>query len=205
MITVITSEARSECTRQLDQIFRARKRMFVDLFKWELPITDGCYEQDQFDGEEAIYLYAGNSAGQHIGSLRLLPTTGRHLMSEIFPQMCESGSPADPGVWEITRLCYSTDLRMSQRLEVRRMLATALVEFGLIWGISRYICLCDVGLISQVISLGWDCEPLGMPQRIGSAQCGALSINISPETLKLFRDRFGLKPPILRLPLPAAA
>jgi acyl-homoserine lactone synthase len=205
MITVITAASRLLCTDQLGLMFRARKRMFVDLFKWDLDVIDGCYEQDQFDTDDAVYLYAADAKGRHAGSLRLLPTTGRHLMREIFPDLCEGGPPVDPGVWEITRLCYATETRMAERVRIRQQLATALVEFGLLWGISRYTCLCDVGLISQVLSLGWDCEPLGLPRPVGAAQCGALAINISPETLKLFRDRFGLKPPIVQLPLAAAA
>lgn len=205
MITVITADSRAQCSDKLDMMFRARKRMFVDLLKWDLDVVDGVYEQDQFDTDEAIYLFAGDAAGRHVGSLRLLPTTGRHLMRDVFPRMCEGGPPVRSDVWEITRLCYATDVRMAERVRIRQRLATALVEFGLLWGVSRYTCLCDVGLISQVLALGWDCEPLGLPQPVGGAQCGALAINISTETLKLFRDNFGLKPPTLQLPLPAAA
>jgi acyl-homoserine lactone synthase len=205
MITVVTGDCRALHADKLDMMFRARKRMFVDLLKWNLNVVDGCYEQDQFDTDEAIYLYAGDASGRHVGSLRLLPTTGRHLMQEVFPDLCEGGPPIHPDVWEITRLCYATDVRMAERLRIRQRLATALVEFGLLWGVSRYTCLCDVGLISQVLALGWDCEPLGMPRQVGGVHCGALAINISTETLKLFRDRFGLKPPTLQFPVAAAA
>lgn len=63
----------------LRAMFEARKRVFVDLLKWEVPVVDGRYEVDQFDDEEAAYLIVVGADGGHAGSARLLKTTRPHL------------------------------------------------------------------------------------------------------------------------------
>ena len=37
-------------------MFEARKRVFVDLLKWDVPVLDDAYEIDQFDTPDASYL-----------------------------------------------------------------------------------------------------------------------------------------------------
>ena len=39
--------------RLLRTMFEARKRVFVDLLKWDVPVLEGAYEIDQFDTREA--------------------------------------------------------------------------------------------------------------------------------------------------------
>ena len=53
-------------------IVEARKRVFVDLLKWGVPVLDGTWELDQFDNEEAIYIVIADAGGRHLGSARLL-------------------------------------------------------------------------------------------------------------------------------------
>jgi len=40
----------------LRAMFAARKAVFVDLLKWDVPVLGGAYEIDQFDDEHAAYL-----------------------------------------------------------------------------------------------------------------------------------------------------
>ena len=40
----------------LREMFEARKRVFVDLLKWDVPVLEGRFEIDQFDDEHAAYL-----------------------------------------------------------------------------------------------------------------------------------------------------
>ena len=40
----------------LRAMFEARKRVFVDLLKWDVPVLDDAYEIDQFDTPVASYL-----------------------------------------------------------------------------------------------------------------------------------------------------
>lgn len=51
-------------------LFEARKRVFVDLLKWDIPVLDGRYEVDQFDTSDAEYLILTDQRAAHRASAR---------------------------------------------------------------------------------------------------------------------------------------
>ena len=171
-----------------DAMFRDRKRIFVDLRKWRVPVIDGEFEVDQFDGSRTVYCIATDEYGEHRGSIRLLPSDGPHILADLFPYLCDDEVPTGPDIWELTRACVSPRLTPSERREVRNGLTTAVVEYALYRGIRAYTCIADSGWLSQVLALGWDCRPLGIPRLIDRSMTGALQIDITPETPTLLKD-----------------
>ena len=199
MVNLITSYNRSKFRAPLEAMHRDRKKIFVDTLKWDVPVVDGQYEVDQFDTDEALYLVALAADRQrHLGSVRLLPTTGPHLLSEVFPFLCDNGVPVGEDIYEITRLCTAPAKDIDPRL-IRRKLATAMCEFGLLYGINTYTCVTHVQYLTHLLAVGWECEPLGEPKQVGADVVGALSISITPATLQLFREKLGSRRPVLEL------
>ena len=199
MVNLITSYNRSKFRAPLEAMHRDRKKIFVDALKWDVPVVDGQYEIDQFDTDEALYLVAlAPDRQRHLGSVRLLPTTGPHLLSEVFPFLCEKGVPVGEDIYEITRLCTAPARDIEPKL-IRRRLATAMCEFGLLYGINKYTCVTHIQYLTHLLAVGWECEPLGEPQRVGDDVVGALSISITPATLQLFREKLGTRRPVLEL------
>ncbi len=199
MVDVITANNRHRFTSLIDQMHRDRKAVFVDRLKWDVPVVDGKYEIDQFDIDDAIYLVATDAKHQrHLGSVRLLPTTGPHLLGDVFPHLCDKSVPTGDDVWEITRMCThpSKDL---DGLAIRRQLVVALCEFGLLYGIRTYTVVTHVQMLSALLAVGWECEPLGEPQLVAGDMVGAMAIKISPATLQLFRSRAPSRVPVLQL------
>jgi len=86
-------------------MFRDRKTLFVDLLGWDVPVVDDAFEIDRYDSGAALYLIAFDDDGQHIGSMRLLPTVPGHLLSDLFAELCKGDIPRGRDVMEITRLC----------------------------------------------------------------------------------------------------
>lgn len=166
---------------------RDRKRVFVDLLKWNVPVVDGEFEIDQFDHAAAVYLISADESG-HRGSLRLLPTTQPHILGSLFPELCDGDVPAGPTVYEITRCCFSPRIRAAERLKVRNQLATAAVEFALFNGIDTYTCIAEGAWYSQILAMGWLCEPIGLPRISRNALLGALKISITQETPRLLQE-----------------
>jgi N-acyl-L-homoserine lactone synthetase len=195
MLHVISRENRAGFATALAQMHRDRKTVFVDRLGWRLPIRDGGFEIDQFDGDDAVYLLATDDQGGHQGSLRLLPTTQPHLLSEVFPDLCERGVPRAPDIWEITRLCTAPDL--ADPRPVRQQLLLGVVEFALMSGIRRYTCMTHVPYLNAVLAVGWDCEPLGLPREDSGVTVGAIAINVTAETLAIVRERVGHRTPVL--------
>lgn len=54
MAKIITIENKSKFEQELASMFAERKRIFVDLLKWKIPVTNDRYEIDQFDDDVAI-------------------------------------------------------------------------------------------------------------------------------------------------------
>src|SRR3546814_17961623 len=77
MIHIIDNHLAPGSQPLLQSMFADRKRLFVDLFGWDVPVIDGQYEIDQFDNAHTIYLIAAADDGQHEASLRLFPTSQR--------------------------------------------------------------------------------------------------------------------------------
>jgi acyl-homoserine lactone synthase len=197
MIQLVTGFDRPLFERELAQMFRERKRVFVDRLGWEVPVVDGEFEIDQFDTDDAVYLLALDAAGVQLGSCRLLPSTGPHLLGDVFPHLCERGVPRGEDVWEITRMC-TTEAAADAPRPVRQRLMIGMVEFALLNGIRRFTLVSHLAYLSSILAGGMDCEPLGLPQAHGDQTVGALAINVTPETLAYLRKRVGQVGPVLR-------
>ena len=79
---------------------------------------------------------------------------------------------------------------------VRRQIATALCEFGLLYGINKYTCVAHVQWLSNLLAVGWECEPLGEPRQVGEEMIGAMSISADSP----FNAAFGaLRTAVLRI------
>jgi N-acyl-L-homoserine lactone synthetase len=166
----------------MQAMFAARKKVFVDLLKWDVPVLDGRFEVDQFDDQFANYLILADSAGTHLGSARILPTTRPHILGDLFPDLCEPPSPRGPGTFEITRFCLDRGLTARERREVRDQLVLALVDHALANGISRYVAIAEMGWYRQIVGFGWQCTTLGAPREHKCGTIAAICIAIDETT-----------------------
>lgn len=187
MVQVINALNKTDHPKMVDAMLRDRKRVFVDLLRWNVP-TQGDHEIDGFDDDHAEYLVICDPAnGAHLGSLRLLRTDRPHILGSLFPHLCATKVPQGTAIREITRLCLSPRLRARDRLHVRNRLATALVEYGMLSGISSYTGVAEMAWLTQILALGWRCEPLGLPQPDGHSQIGALRIYVDMDSIARLR------------------
>lgn len=166
----------------LRAMFEARKRVFVDLLKWDVPVLAGTWELDHFDDEEATYVIIADGHGAHLASARLLKTTRPHLLDGLYPMLVEGAVPSGEDVREITRFCIDPSQRAPERRQARDMLVTALTRHGLAAGISRYTGVAEIGWYQQIAAFGWDCEPLGDPRIVGGRMLAAMVIAIDEHT-----------------------
>lgn len=166
----------------LRAMFAARKSIFVDLLKWDLPVIDGRFEVDQFDDRHATYLILTDTAGTHLGSTRLLPTTRPHILDSFYADLCEDAPPRGPDIAEVTRFCLDRRLRAPERRQVRDTLVSALVDHALATGLTGYSAIAELGWFQQILAFGWRCRPLGLPRAIASQTLAALAIEIERDT-----------------------
>ena len=182
-MVVVESGARSLVERPaLRAMFEARKRVFVDLLNWDLPVIDGRFEVDQFDGAEATYIVISDPSGEHLGSARLLKTTGPHILGDLFQHLCVGPVPRGPNILEITRFCLGRNQGGVRRRQTRNRLVSALVEYALVHQVQLFTGVAEMAWLQQILAFGWDCRPLGIPQHVGGALTGALSISVTSQT-----------------------
>ena len=202
MVKLVTGTNKDRFEPLLDSMFRDRKKIFVDRMKWTGSIVEGDRERDAFDTDQAVYLIAVDpQTGLHQGSMRYLPTTGPHLLKEVFPMLCEGELPVGEDIWEITRLCTRPDIKGEDARNVRRHLSIAMIEFAILYGASRLTMVTHMDYLSHLLAVGWECRPLGMPHEYVGQMLGAMEISITPATLQTVRTLFGggARVPVLEL------
>lgn len=183
MVRVINFENAPRYRFLLDAMHRDRKRVFIDILRWPLP-HEGERERDAFDDADAEYLVLEDPlTGDHQASLRLLRTCRAHLMSEVFPHLCEQGVPSGPCIREVTRLCLSPRLRARERQQARNRLIRGLVQYALAMNICVLTGVSEQRFLTQVLSAGWDCVPLGQLRRVEGSLIGAFQINLDEASI----------------------
>ena len=193
-MVIVEDGASSPGAPALKSMFEARKQVFVDLLKWDVPVVDGRFELDQFDDEHATYVIVAGGEGEHLGSARLLPTVRPHILGSLYPELCAGEVPTGPDIFEITRFCLGRNQGAERRRLVRNRLVSALVAIALARGIRTYTGVAEIAWLQQVLAFGWDCRPLGPPLALPCGLTGALAISIDQDTPALL-ERNGMWAP----------
>lgn len=148
-------------SRLIASMFADRKRVFVDLLKWDLPVLAGRFEIDHRDGPEATYLIVTDADCEHLASARLLPVTHKDQI----PELCGAAIPghADRGlrIAEMTHFCLSPDVDAGRRRHARDTLLHGLVDHALTNAISRFVGVAEGAWLDRVETFGWQCRRLG--------------------------------------------
>ncbi|RKF14091.1 autoinducer synthase [Roseovarius spongiae] len=88
-------------------MFRDRADQFKRRLGWEVSVDAAGEERDEYDALDPLYVIWQRSDGQHGGSMRLLPTTGRTMLNDHFAHLLPDGPVRDPQLWECTRFCLA--------------------------------------------------------------------------------------------------
>lgn len=182
MILTITQANRAAERQALRAMFEARKQVFVDLLKWDVPVIAGRYELDQFDDVHATYLIVTDATRRHLASARLLDTRRPTLLDTVFGRLCDGPPPRGERVREITRFCLSRGIGASLRRTARDRLVAALVRHALDHDIGCYTGVAEPGWYRRISDFGWTCRPLGPFRRLDAQTLGAFAIAIDRET-----------------------
>ena len=194
MLHVITRENRHLYTQRLEEMFRLRYRIFVEEQKWDLPCSYP-YEMDEFDTEDAIYFIYIDETDEIQGSMRLLPTTGPHLMTDVFPEMCSGIPPSSVNIFESSRGSVRKEHRKAGY--IWSMILAGSFEYCLISGISQLSFVIDMKLFSAWLAKGDDIDPLGPPCEINGNTCVAALRSVTTDALSIVRQTAQIRGPAL--------
>lgn len=140
-----------------NQMYTDRRAQFVDRLGWELQSDEAGRELDRYDRENPLYLIVTDDEGRHLGSTRLMPTTGPTMIADVFSGLTDGVQISSPSVWETTRFVI--------RKDAGRRAAPAIMWAGcalaLQSGVSHYVSVTGAHLVRVFSACGWKPEIVG--------------------------------------------
>lgn len=177
----------------LDEMFEMRYRIVVEEWGWDIPGIRKGYDKDQFDTSETVYVIVQNDSGAVVACSRMNPTTGPHMLSELFADYCDlQPYPVGADVWECSR--FVTDRAMMtdpvDDFRTRCRLGLGLTVFCLDNRVNRLSWLTHQKFYNLVQRV-WTTEPLGLPRREGDDWAWIPAVSqIDQATLDRQMDRY---------------
>ena len=192
-------------TKLLFDMHRMRKRVFKDRMGWDVSVTEGGLEVDQFDIDDTVYLLSLNEDRQVIGNWRLLPATGPTMIRDVWPQFLETlPMPSAPDVWETSRFAVDSpainpEEGLAQVNRATRELFVGLTELCLLCGIKQIFTFYDMRIARLLKRI--DCPPAAISKRlkIDDFQAEVGCFNTDEEMLARLRAASGITETLVTL------
>jgi acyl homoserine lactone synthase len=142
-----------------------------------------------------------NERGEHLGSGRLLPTTGRTMLNDHFSELTGGVTISSPLIWETTRFCVSPRIAGNRRLAlgVPAALLWAGCEIAMRSGVEFYAGVFAEPMLRVYKAAGWAPEVLGSRYTKEGTICAGLW-EVTRETRDRLAERAAMigKEPALR-------
>ena len=107
LLRYLTAEALAAYPRLRDSMHRDRTAQFRDRLKWAVTVDADGFERDEYDAMNPLYVIWEMPDGTHGGSMRFLPTSGRTMVHDHFPQLLNGADVRSDRIWECTRFCIA--------------------------------------------------------------------------------------------------
>jgi acyl homoserine lactone synthase len=138
-------------------MFRDRADQFSNRLGWDVSVDATGAERDQYDDLCPLYVIWEQPDGSHGGSMRLLPTTGRVMVNEVFGHLTGGAPIVSPLIWECTRFCLARGA--AGNVAAALMLAGGEVMTG--FGVRHFAGVFDARMVRIYRAIGSSPEILG--------------------------------------------
>jgi acyl homoserine lactone synthase len=180
----------------LAQMYRLRAKVFGERMGWEVAVLSGM-EIDDYDEQSPYYMLVRDESGAVCGCWRLLPTEGRYMLRDTFPQLLHGqDAPASASVWELSRFAIVSPQRAGYGFgELALDAMRAVVRFADRMGVTSYVTVTTTAVERLLSRARIDIRRFGPPVRIGSVHAVALTIDLGAQTHEALFDGMGLSRP----------
>jgi acyl-homoserine lactone synthase len=200
MLCIVTQQNAFLYKDQLEQMYRLRHRVLVDIAGWEEIRQPDGREIDQFDNELTTYFLVLGEDGNVEGSLRMQPTLAPTLTSDVFANICDmEGVPRSERLYDCSRVIAAPEVSQigGQPSWVTSELHSGMFEFGLALGLEGLTCVLEVKWLHYMKRWNWDVRPLGLPDSVSEGGSVAACIHTTETMLEMLRETRGLKGPVI--------
>lgn len=199
MIYVVDSLNNTHYQPLLQDMYRLRKRVFHDRLGWDVEVTDGM-EIDLFDRLDPAHVISVDDDGQVVGCMRLLQTTGPHMLADVFSSILDGDAPLRSStVWEATRFCVDTNRLTGGRGRNTISYVTSEVmigafEFAMMAGVTDAVAVIDP-VMNRVLQRSGNAPYgyLGSPKDMGKVVAMAALMDCSEERIAKIRAFAGIE------------
>lgn len=201
MIRLIQATERHHFPRQIDAMHRLRAKVFHERLGWDVKVVDG-WERDDFDDANPLYLIAEDPDGRVRGSVRLLPTLGPNMLSDVFSVLLpENQSVRSAVIWESSRFSVDHEAlaERSDKLINRTTaeLLCGMTEVGMRVGLDYIVSVVDVHMERVLKRANCHCDRIGEPRKIGKVTTVAGLWEIGNELLSNLHAASGITGSVL--------
>lgn len=198
MIIVVDGLNRDKHTDLLRQMHQLRARVFDGRLGWDVSVENG-EERDLFDLLDPTHVISVSDEGQVVGCMRLLQTTGPHMLSDVFSPLLGGEPPLRSSrLWEATRFCVDTE-RLTERrgrnsiCHVTSEVMVGAFEYGIEAGITDAVAVIDP-VMHRVMKRSGNApaDYLGQPTQMGKVVAMAVLMDVTEERIARIREFAGL-------------
>ncbi|SNX67704.1 acyl homoserine lactone synthase [Cereibacter ovatus] len=198
MIFIIDSLNLREHEPLVKDMFRLRKRVFADRLGWDVRVSQGM-ERDRFDDLDPAHVISVDDEGRVVGCMRLLQTTGPHMLSDVFGAILDGEPPLRSATcWEATRFCVDTEVLTGGRASNSISYVTSEVmigafEFAMSAGVTDAVAVIDP-VMDRVLKRSGNAPHgyLGTPKPMGKVTALAALMDCSEERVARIRAFSGI-------------
>ena len=205
MVDVVTSLNRMYYEKALENMFTMRHHVAINELGWTIPGQGTGKDKDQFDTDDTIYFLEFDETGRVIGTARLNPTTRPHLLTDIFPELCDLQSPpVGDDIFEYSRfMVLRKGVPKDVHLRTRVRITLAIIEYCVSAGINKISWVTYKQKYPIAVDM-WNTRPLGLPRHFedDNADYIAAVSDMTPEGLARTRDIARIQTPVCSMTLP---
>ncbi|MDA8870900.1 N-acyl-L-homoserine lactone (AHL) synthase, partial [Rhizobiaceae bacterium] len=172
-IQVIQKNQFHKFAGELESMFKLRAKVFSGKLGWDVQTYEGS-ERDKYDDLHPVYVIkTAPGTSEVIASMRLMPTTGPTLLSDVFADTIPDGATISaPSIWECTRFCIDEHhaLVRNNRSDMMNLTSKMLLACGEVCvrsGIDSVVANFEANSIRLYELLGAPVDILGSSRNYG--------------------------------------
>ncbi len=199
MIIAIDGMNKGQFGDILADMHRLRARVFQDRLGWEVEVRDGM-EIDSFDALDPTHIVSLDDRGRVVGCMRLLQTTGPHMLADVFCAILDGEPPLRSAqLWEATRFCVDTERleRGKSRNSISYVTSEVMIgafEYARRAGVLDAVAVIDPVMNRVLIRSGnAPVGQVGTPKPMGKVKAMAVLMDCSEERIAAIRAHAGIE------------
>ena len=190
MISILRAPLDANGANLLRDLFVKRYELFVEGRGWRSLARSDHLDIDQYDDDQTTYVIK-QIGGTIVGGARLRPTVLRHMLKDVFGDLCDGGSPpVGPTVYECSRTFVAR--RHPERRAIFAEVLLAVAQYCVANGVDTLTGVLETWWLNSYLALGLKATPLGMPCDVEGMSLLGVSFEIDASVRDNLRNRFAI-------------